>query len=54
MELIVRVWKWVLSQIDKIEGFEHIYKLVNNSTYYQLVLGWNLIWIYIHDSIFMA
>ena len=34
----VWVWKWSLSHIDKIEDFEHVYKLVSYSVYWQLVL----------------
>jgi len=33
----------MLSHIDKIKGFEHVYKLVSYSTHRQLILGWNLI-----------
>jgi len=40
----------MLFHIDKIEGIEHVYKFVSYSTHYQLVLGWNLIGAYIHNS----
>jgi len=33
----------MLSHIDKIKGFEHLYKFVSDSTYSQLALGWNFI-----------
>ena len=45
---IQRKWSWVLSHIDEIKGFEHVYKLVSYSTYCQLVLEWNLIWACLH------
>jgi len=44
----------VLSHIDEIKGFEYVYKPVSYSTRYQLVLGWNLIWAYVHDSLLKA
>ena len=46
----VRVWEWVLLHINKVEGLEYEYKIVNYFTHYQLVLGWNLIWACIHGS----
>ena len=39
----------MLSHIDKIEGFEHVYKLVSYSTYRQSILRWNLIWTYVYE-----
>ena len=46
----VGIWQWVLSHIDEIKGLENVYKFVSYSTHYQLVLSWNLIGTYIHDS----
>ena len=46
----VVVWKWSLSHIDKIDGFEHVYKLLNYSNNCQLILEWNVIWTYIYTS----
>ena len=39
----------MLSHIDKIKGFEHVYKLVSYFTTYQFILSWNLIWACIHN-----
>ena len=44
----------MLSHIDKIKGFEHVYKLMSYTNHGQLVLGWNLIWAYVHDSFLIA
>ena len=30
--------------------FEHVYEFVNYSIHYKLILGWNLIWAWMHDS----
>ena len=55
--LIAHTWGGVLehesgvvSHIEKIKGLSVYIKLVSYSSYYQLVLGWNLIWAYMHDS----
>jgi len=40
----------MLSHIDEIKGFKHVYKLVNYFTHNQLILSWNLIWTCMHHK----
>lgn len=41
---LLEMWKWALSHIYEIKVLEYVYKLVNQFTHCQLVLGWKLIW----------
>lgn len=36
-----------MSQIEKFQGLKHVYKLMGSRIHCQLVLGWNLTWVYV-------